>query len=244
MRKRKPRSRRSSCLRRFINLIVGGAIALLLLSILFVLPWRWLPLPTSSFMLQSYFLADPDSRQPYQYHWIDYGLISSYLPLAAVAAEDQRFPEHHGFDFEAIQQALEDHQEGEGLRGASTISQQVAKNIYLWPGQTLGRKGLEAWLTVLIELLWSKQRILEVYVNIAQFGRHVFGAEAASETFFDKPASDLTREDAALLAAVLPGPELYQVDHPSGEVYQRQDWILRQMEQLGDDYLQAIETHN
>jgi monofunctional biosynthetic peptidoglycan transglycosylase len=191
-------------------------------------------------MLQTYFATE--ARQPYAYIWQPYPNISPYMPLAAIASEDQRFPTHRGFDLTELERAVEDYQRGEELRGASTITQQVAKNLYLWSGRSLIRKGLEAWFTVLIEWLWSKQRILEIYLNIAQFGPAVFGVEAASQQFYGRSASDLTPEAAAALAAVLPAPSVYQVNPPSSAVVQRQRWILQQMEQLGGlDYLQTLE---
>jgi monofunctional biosynthetic peptidoglycan transglycosylase len=177
----------------------------------------------------------------YDYRWRSYEQISPSMALAAIAAEDQRFPIHSGFDLEAINAALEDARAGASLRGASTISQQVAKNIFLWSGGGFVRKGIEAWLTFLIELTWDKQRILEVYLNIAQFGDRTFGVEAASQRFFQIAAIDLTAEEAARLAAVLPGPELYSVEAPSWEVLDRQNWILSQMNQLGGtSYLQQL----
>lgn len=232
------RSRSKNLLQRLLSCVLTLAIGFVMLSCLLVLPWRWLPPPTSSFMLQTaWHLA-----RPYRYTWVSYADISPYMALAVVASEDQRFPKHNGFDLEAIEQALEEHEQGESLRGASTISQQVAKNLYLWSGRSLWRKGLEAWFTVLIEVFWSKQRILETYLNIAQFGDREFGVEAASQRFFDKPAYDLMPQEAALLAAVLPAPEIYQVEDPNTEVWERQYWILEQMEQLGDlDYLQTLE---
>lgn len=194
-------------------------------------------------MLQTYFTQQP--RQLYSYKWVPYRNISPDMALAAIAAEDQRFPEHHGFDFKELEQAIEDYQQGGELRGASTISQQVAKNLYLWSGRDLPRKVLEAWFTLLIEWLWTKQRILEVYLNIAQFGDRVFGVEAASRQFFDISAADLTAIEASLLAAVLPAPEFYELNPPSFEVMQHQSWILRQMDQLGGlNYLQALEENH
>lgn len=191
-------------------------------------------------MLQTYFSQQP--RQPYLYRWVAYDHISPYMALAVIAAEDQRFPEHHGFDFQELEQAIAAHQQGADLRGASTISQQVAKNLYLWSGRSLWRKAPEAWLTLLIEWLWTKQRILEVYLNIAQFGDRIFGVAAASQQFFDSAALDLTADEAAALAAVLPAPTIYEVNSLSPEVMQRQSWILQQMQQLGGlDYLQTIE---
>jgi len=161
--------------------------------------------------------------------------------VAAIASEDQRFPMHNGFDIEAIKAVLEDAKRGKGLRGASTITQQVAKNLFLWPGRSFIRKGVEVWLTFLIELVWNKQRILEMYLNIAQFSDRTFGVEAASQQFFQVSARDLTAEEAALLAAVLPGPELYDLHNPSWQIIDSQNWILVQMIQLGGEaYLQQI----
>jgi monofunctional biosynthetic peptidoglycan transglycosylase len=146
-----------------------------------------------------------------------------------IASEDQKFLMHDGFDFDAIGKAVTDAQRGRRLRGASTISQQVAKNLFLWPGQSWVRKGLEAWFTVWIEFLWPKQRILEVYLNSAQFGRGIWGVEAASRAYFGKDAARLTRPDAALLAAVLPSPTRYRVVNPGPYMRDRQTWILHQM---------------
>ncbi len=206
------------------------------MSALVVVLLRFVPPPTTSFMIQTV-----ARNGLYDYRWQPYEQISPNMALAAIAAEDQRFPTHSGFDLEAINAALEDAKAGASLRGASTISQQVAKNIFLWPGGGFVRKGIEAWLTFLIELTWDKQRILEVYLNIAQFGDRTFGVEAASQQFFQIAAIDLTADEAARLAAVLPGPELYSVEAPSGEVLDRQNWILSQMNQLGGtSYLQQL----
>lgn len=236
------RKRRRHLLLRLLSWVVKLVIVAIVLSFLLVLPFRWIAPPTSSFMLQSYFFSEQGFGYPYAYNWTSYRDISPYMGLAAIAAEDQRFPDHHGFDFEELEQAIEDYQQGEELRGASTISQQVAKNLYLWSGRNPLRKALEAWFTVLIEALWSKQRILEIYLNIAQFSDHGFGVEVASQQFFDRSASQLTLEESALLAAVLPAPEIYRIDQPSADVLQRQDWILQQMDQLGGlDYLKKIE---
>ena len=173
----------------------------------------------------------PALRQ--RHDWVPWSEISRHAAVAVIAAEDQKFLEHDGFDFEAIDKALTDSRRGRRLRGASTISQQVAKNLFLWPGQSWVRKGLEAWFTLWIELLWPKQRILEVYLNSAEFGRGVWGVEAASRHFFGKPAARLNRPEAALLAAVLPNPRRFRVSNPSPYVRQRQDWILWQMRMLG-----------
>ena len=159
--------------------------------------------------------------------------ISPQLQIAVVASEDQKFPLHDGFDIEAIEEAWADRVAGTRSRGASTISQQVAKNLFLWSDPSWLRKGLEAWFTAWIELLWSKQRILEVYLNIAEFGAGVYGAEAASQRFFGMPAGRLNAAQAALLAAVLPNPKQYRADAPGPYLRERVGWIQTQMHQLG-----------
>jgi len=173
--------------------------------------------------------------KPYapRHRWVDSAQISPHMKVAVIAAEDQKFPEHRGFDVESINDAMEDRERGGRVRGASTISQQVAKNLFLWPGRSWIRKGLEAYFTVLVELLWGKQRILEVYLNVAEFGRGVFGVGAASEVYFGKRAAQLTPAEAALLAAVLPNPKRLRVDAPSRYVRSRQEWIMEQMRGLG-----------
>jgi monofunctional biosynthetic peptidoglycan transglycosylase len=209
--------------------LVAGAA-----SILAVAAFRWLPVPMTAFMagerLATRGEAKPlDQRQD----WVPWEHISPHAAVAVIAAEDQKFSSHAGFDYDAIGKAVTDAQRGRRLRGASTISQQVAKNLFLWPGQSWLRKGLEAWFTVWIELLWPKQRILEVYLNVAQFGRGTWGIEAASRRYFGKPAARLSRHEAALLAAVLPSPTRYRVINPGPYVRQRQQWILGQMNRLG-----------
>ncbi|HOW77224.1 MAG TPA: monofunctional biosynthetic peptidoglycan transglycosylase [Candidatus Competibacteraceae bacterium] len=201
-------------------------------SLAVVLVLRWLPLPASSVIAQHWVKAAWQGAA-LRYDWTPYRDISPHAALAVIAAEDQRFPDHYGFDFVEIQQALADQEEGQTLRGASTLSQQTAKNLFLWSGRGWVRKGLEAWFTVLLELLWSKQRILEVYLNIAEFGEYTFGIEAASQRFFNKSAAELTPSEAARLAAVLPNPLRYQVDKPSSYVRKRQRWVEQQMRQLG-----------
>ena len=165
------------------------------------------------------------------------------MKLAVIASEDQTFPDHHGFDFRSIDKALDERERGRPVRGASTISQQVAKNLFLWPGKNWIRKGLEAYFTLLIETLWPKQRILEVYLNIAEFGKGVFGVGIASESYLRKPAARLSSYDAALLAAVLPNPKRLRANSPSTYVRSRQAWIMGQMRGLGGTaLLQRLET--
>ena len=188
-------------------------------SIVVVAGFRWLPVPMTAFMVEERIAARGDSPPLVQRHaWVPWERISRNAALAVVASEDQKFFEHRGFDFDAIGKAVDDAQRGRRLRGASTISQQVSKNLFLWGGQSWFRKGLEVWFTVWIEFLWPKQRILEVYLNSAQFGHGVWGVQAASRTYFGKDASRLTRVEAAALAAVLPSPRRRSAGRPSPAV--------------------------
>ena len=204
-------------------------------SVIAVASLRWINPPITAFIAQAQAAAwiSRDPTYVYRHSWVDLNRISPNLPLAVVASEDQKFPEHWGFDVTAIEKAYALNQHSHRVRGASTISQQVAKNLFLWSGRSYFRKGLEAYFTVLIEALWPKRRILEIYLNIAEFGYGTYGAEAAAQRFFHKPASRLSRDDAAVLAAVLPNPERYSAAAPSRYVQQRRDWILGQMQALG-----------
>jgi monofunctional biosynthetic peptidoglycan transglycosylase len=199
--------------------------AVVIIAAVLVLPLRWIPPLTSGFMIRAWISQSSDAR-PIRYEWTPLERISGRAVSAVLAAEDQKFFQHHGFDFKSIGEAITDFDGPR--RGASTISQQVAKNLFLWPGRSWLRKGVEAFLTVWIELLWPKQRILEVYLNIAQFGPAVFGVEAAAHDYFHKSAARLNREEAALLAAVLPNPERLRVARPSPYLRQRQAWIMYQ----------------
>jgi monofunctional biosynthetic peptidoglycan transglycosylase len=227
--------RRKGLLARFGRALLIGIAAWMAITVTAVVAVRWIDPPTTAFMLQDRVAALVTREQGYEFRheWRDYDQISRNMPLAVVAAEDQQFPLHHGFDFKQIDKALADRERGRRVRGASTISQQVAKNIFLWRGQSWFRKGLEAGITVLIELCWSKQRILEVYLNVAEFGRGTYGVQAASKRFFRKDAARLTRQEAALLAAVLPAPKRFKAQAPSRYVQRRQAWIERQMASLG-----------
>ena len=204
-------------------------------SVLAVASLRWINPPFTAFMgeAQAAAWSSRDASYVYRHSWVDLDRISPNLALAVVASEDQKFPEHWGFDVPAIEKAYALNQHSHKVHGASTISQQVAKNLFLWSGRSYLRKGLEAYFTVLIEALWPKRRILEVYLNIAEFGYGTYGAEAAAQRFFHKPASRLSRGDAAVLAAVLPSPERFSAVAPSRYVQQRREWILGQMQALG-----------
>ncbi|MGQ0801374.1 MAG: monofunctional biosynthetic peptidoglycan transglycosylase [Pseudomarimonas sp.] len=236
-----PRKRRwGQRLRRFT---VWMLFLLPLLSIAQVLLLRWVNPPTSGVMLERVFELRSEGRVArIDQQWADWDALSPHLAIAVVAAEDQRFPEHNGFDTEAIRQAWQRYRGGgKSLRGGSTISQQVAKNLFLWSDRSWVRKGLETWYTGLIETLWPKQRILEMYLNIAEFGDGVYGAQAASQRYFGKPAAQLSAGQAASLAAVLPSPRKYSVTAPSAYVRRRAAWIEAQMQQLGGvDYLAPI----
>lgn len=222
--------------RRSLRLTAVSIALLLTLTVLPVLALRWVDPPCSAFMLQ-YSIRNRLSNgpnHPLEHQWVPWQNIATEVKLAVVASEDQRFLTHRGFDFDSIHRALRDRRGGKSLRGASTITQQTAKNLFLWPSRSLSRKALEAYLTVLIEIFWSKRRILEVYLNIAEFGRGVYGIESASRAFFHKGASDLTLREAALIAAVLPSPVRYSARKPSAYVLGRVDWIVMQMRRLGD----------
>ncbi|EPX2740104.1 monofunctional biosynthetic peptidoglycan transglycosylase [Klebsiella aerogenes] len=206
-----------------------------------------LPVPFSAVMLERQVSAWFSGDFHYVAHsdWVCMDEISPWMGLAVIAAEDQKFPDHWGFDVPAIEKALAHNERNENrIRGASTLSQQTAKNLFLWDGRSWLRKGLEVGLTVGIETVWSKKRILTVYLNIAEFGDGIFGVEAAAQRYFHKPASRLTPAEAALLAAVLPNPIRFRADAPSGYVHSRQAWILRQMRQLGGEgFMQANKLH-
>ena len=217
---------------RWLGLFIAGW---LVFSVGSVLLMRWVDPWTSTFMLRDRTIAlfSSDNSYRFTHEWVDWAQIAKSMKVAVIAAEDQTFPQHAGFDFKAMEKAWRANQRGRKVRGGSTISQQVAKNLYLWPGQSYVRKGIEAWFTLLVETFWPKQRILEVYLNSAEFGKGVFGVEAASQRYFRKSAARLSNSEAALLAAVLPAPKRYRVDRPSSYVRARQAWITRQMSRLG-----------
>jgi monofunctional glycosyltransferase len=236
--------------RRIARWAIIAAIAGFLITALPVIAMRWMDPWYSAFMLDSALDARAADKKNYQtdYRWVDLERISPHAAVAVIAAEDQFFPFHTGFDFKSIREAIR-HNEKQAnrkrprIRGASTITQQVAKNLFLWSGRGYVRKGLEAYFTLLIEVTWPKERTLEVYLNIAQFGDGIYGVEAASQRFFRKPAAKLDRYQSATLAAVLPNPITYKVNAPSNYVVKRRDWILSQMRGLGGPgYLKELEN--
>lgn len=233
--RKKPRRR--TLLQRLRRLILTTLLLLVVDSVGLVALLRWVDPPYSAVMLWR--IASEGG--PQHQTWTALDDIHPGMALAVVAAEDQRFPKHWGFDTDEILAAVQDHLDGGKLRGASTISQQVARNLFLWQGRSYVRKGLEVWFTGLIETLWPKKRVLEMYLNFAEMGERTFGVAAASQHYFGIAPSGLNDQQSALLAAVLPNPITYRVDSPSAYVRQRQAWILRQMRNLGGpNYLGPI----
>ena len=230
--------------RRWGRWLLALPFLLLLATVLQVAALRFVDPWFSTFMAIRQFQAwgEGDWRFRVAYDWRDLDEISSNVPVALVAAEDQRFAEHYGFDLDAIDKARKNNARGRKVRGASTISQQTAKNLFLWSGRSWVRKGVEAWYTVLIETLWPKRRIIEVYANIAEFGDGVYGAQAAARTYFRKDASRLGAAEAARMAAVLPNPKRYSVARPGPYVQRRGKAIQRQMGHIGgNDYLESLD---
>ncbi|MGV8918516.1 MAG: monofunctional biosynthetic peptidoglycan transglycosylase [Pseudomonas sp.] len=211
-------------------------------SVVLVLIFRWVPPPGTALMVERKVESWADGHPiDLQRTWQPWDKISSDLKIAVIAGEDQKFAEHWGFDVEAIQAALAHNELGGSVRGASTLSQQVSKNLFLWSGRSYVRKGLEAWFTALIEVFWSKQRILEVYLNSVEWDDGVFGAEAAARHHFGISAAALSTQQASYLAAVLPNPREWSASHPTSYVASRASWIRQQMRQLGgDDYLVSL----
>ncbi len=217
-------------IKKIFKFILKLISVLILFSIFMVLLYKWLPVPFTPLMAIRYF---ENPEEEIQHSWVPRQDISRHLQLSVIASEDQNFVKHNGFDFEAIEKAIEDNQKGKRVRGASTISQQTAKNVFLWPGRNWFRKGLEVYFTFLIETFWSKERILEVYLNSIEMGRGVYGAEAAAQHWFNKSAANLSIYEAAAIAAVLPNPREYRANPASNYINQRKNWIVRQMQNYG-----------
>jgi len=202
-------------------------------TILAVVAYRWIPVYFTPLMfIRCYQQVSRGEEVRMRHHWVPLSEMSKYMPVAVMASEDQRFMEHHGFDFDAIDKAIKEHQDGKRQRGGSTISQQTAKNVFLWPEASWVRKGLEAYFTVLIELCWSKQRIMEVYLNSIEMGDGIYGAEAVAQWHFATTAAGLTRQQCALIAATLPNPLRFSSKNPSKYMLRRQTWIMRQMKHI------------
>lgn len=218
--------------------VIRGVLSVLGLWLAGILLFAFVPVPFSAVMVERQVSAwlSGDFSYVARSSWVPMDEISPVMALAVIAAEDQKFPEHAGFDMAAIRAALaHNERDGARMRGGSTLTQQTVKNLFLWDGRSWLRKGLEAGITVGVELVWTKRRILTVYLNIVEFGPGIFGVQQAAKHFFNKPASRLTASEAALLAAVLPNPIRFRVSAPSRYVSQRQQWILRQMSQIGGE---------
>ena len=230
-----PKRRRVSRGRRLLKVFFWIVVAWISTTWLAVLLLRFVPPQSSAFMIERRIAATLAGEKNFsiKYHWTPWPTISPELPIALIASEDQKFPVHHGFDVQAIQDAMDEADDGQRLRGASTISQQTAKNLFLWGGRSFVRKGLEAYFTVLLEVTWPKRRILEVYMNVAEFGDGIYGADAASREFFHKAPSQLDAHEAALLASALPNPRKLHPDRPSAYVQNHAEWVERQVRQLG-----------
>ena len=229
--------------RRWLRWLIALPLAALVLSVVQVATLRFVDPPFSAFMFsrQLEAWAEGDWSFRIAHDWRDLDEISPYVPLAVIASEDQNFAEHFGFDLKAIERARKNNERGRKVRGGSTISQQTAKNLFLWSGRSWVRKGIEAWYTLLIETMWPKHRIVEVYVNVAEFGDGVYGAQAAARTFFGKDASKLSPAEAARMAAVLPSPRRYSIAKPGPYVQRRAQAIQRQMRYIGGtQYLQRL----
>lgn len=204
-------------------------------SVLLVVVLKWVPVAWTPLMFFREMGDAIPEKTPIRHTWISANEIPPSMELAVVCTEDQRFLNHHGFDFEQIKEALEESEEGGRNRGASTISQQTAKNVFLWPTSSWIRKGFEVWFTFLIETIWGKERILEVYLNSIEFGAGIYGVEAASQHFFNKSAKNMTHSECARLAVVLPNPLKYDAGKPGKYINRRQSWALQQMKNYGYD---------
>ena len=225
-------------------------IAFVVLSIASVIIFRWVPVPLTPLMLIRGIEQKVDGKEfKLKHDWVSLDEISPKLQLAVVCSEDQNYLKHFGFDFKAIEKALKENEKGKRIRGGSTISQQTAKNVFLWPGRSYIRKALEIWFTLLIEVFWSKERIMEVYLNSIEMGDGVYGAEAASQFWFHKPALKLNKDEASAIAAVLPNPLKYKANPPSPYINIRKVWIKQQMNFWGnkldyDKYKDDDESEN
>lgn len=225
----------------FLKILKWVFITFFASSVLAVLIYRWTPVPFTPLMgircLQSLHAGKPPRVE---HQWVPLDSMSRHLPVAVIASEDQNFYQHDGFDFGAIKKALDERQQGRRKRGGSTISQQTAKNVFLWPSSSWIRKGFEAYFTVLIECLWPKERILEVYLNSIEMGSGIYGAEAVARNHFGCTAKELRRSECALIAATLPNPLHYSSQHPTPYMRKRQRHILAEMKYV-EKFMPAFE---
>ncbi|MEB2778960.1 monofunctional biosynthetic peptidoglycan transglycosylase [Algoriphagus sp. C2-6-M1] len=218
----------------FLRLIWKTILWFFIISVGMTVIYRFVPVPITPLMVIRFFEQAFDSEKEVRLRkdWVPISEISKNAPQAVFASEDQKFLDHNGFDMEAMEKAWENNKKGKRIKGASTITQQTVKNVFLWPSRSYIRKGFEAYFTVLVELIWSKERIMEVYLNVIEMGDGIYGIEAASQAFYTKPASKLNRNQAAMIAAVLPNPRRWSAAKPTSYILGRQAWILRQMNNL------------
>ena len=204
------------------------------ISIGLVVLFKWVPIPITPLMVIRTIQQTTNGEEVvWKHNWVSIDNISKNLQLAVICSEDQNFLNHHGFDMDAIEKAIEYNKKGKRTRGASTISQQTAKNVFLWPHRSWFRKGLETYFTFLIELIWSKERIMEVYLNSIEMGKGIYGAEAAAQHWFKRPAASLRQQEAAAIAAILPNPLRYRANPATNYIQSRKNWITRQMRFFG-----------
>ncbi|GLB48021.1 monofunctional biosynthetic peptidoglycan transglycosylase [Neptunitalea lumnitzerae] len=216
-------------MKKFTRFILKIIFWFIVITVLWVTAYRFLPVPYTPLMAIRAYENKDDDQFEIKHDWVPRKYIAPSMELAVVCSEDQNFLKHHGFDFGAIEKAMEHNKKSKKVRGASTISQQTAKNVFLWQGRNWVRKGFEVYFTFLIELIWPKERIMEVYLNSIEMGNGVFGVEAASQYWFTKPASKLTKSNAAALAAILPNPRKYRANPPTPYIQGRVAWTLQQM---------------
>lgn len=221
-------------IKKLFKFILKLCLWFFLLSISLVFIYKWVPVPFTPLMvIRNYQQTKEDKKIVCEHDWVSIDKISKNIQLAVICGEGQNFLKHNGFDFDAIKKAMDNNQKNRRIKGGSTISQQVAKNVFLWPERSWIRKGVEAYFTFLIELFWSKERILEVYLNSIEMGHGIYGIEAASQFWFKKPASKLSKYEAAAIAAILPRPLKYKANPASGYIQGRKEWIVRQMSYFG-----------
>lgn len=222
-------------LRKILGIIWRLVLGFVILSVVSVIIFRWVPVPITPLMVIRGIEQKMDGKKMKMEHdWVPLEEISPKLQLAVVCSEDQNYLKHFGFDWGAIEKAMKENEEGKRMRGASTITQQTAKNVFLWPGRSYIRKAFEVWFTLLIEIFWSKERIMEVYLNSIEMGDGVYGAEAAAQHWYKKKAIKLTKDDAAGIAAVLPNPRKYRANPPTNYITKRKVWIKQQMNYWGN----------
>ena len=220
-------------IKRFFRFLFKTLFWLFVFSIVIVIVFKWAPVPITPLMVIKNMEQTDADKSGWEHDWVPIEEISSNLQLAVICSEDQNFLKHHGFDVKAIEKAYESNKKGKRLKGASSISQQTAKNVFLWPQRSWLRKGLETYFTFLIELIWSKERIMEVYLNSIEMGPGIYGAEAASQYWFKKSASKLTKYEASAIAAILPNPLNYRANPATSYIEGRKAWIIKQMNYFG-----------